>query len=104
MHVIRCFPLDLHRLLLSLNHDGRCLAALAIITRAGSILDPKNRELILFSFFQAKESFLGQTFCYTGPPAYSDTDYSVIPATVTIFWSLKGSPYTENPGNSDILL
>ena len=38
----------------------------------------------------------------TGLPAYSDTGYSDIPATVTLFGSKKGSPYTENPGYSDI--
>ena len=27
-----------------------------------------------------------------------------IPATVTVFWSVKGSPYNENPGYSDIPL
>ena len=40
----------------------------------------------------------------TGLPAYSDTSYSDIPATVTIFWSITGSLYTENHGYSDILL
>ena len=41
-------------------------------------------------------------FPTTGLPAYSDTGYSDIPATVTVFWSIKGSPHTENPGYSDI--
>ena len=40
----------------------------------------------------------------TGLPACSDTGYSDIPATVTVFWSIKGSPHTENPGYSDIPL
>ena len=40
----------------------------------------------------------------TGLPGYSDTGYIDIPATVTLLWSIKGSPYTENPGYSDILL
>jgi len=40
----------------------------------------------------------------SGLTAYSDTGYSDIPAIVTVFWSIKGSPYTENPGYSDILL
>ena len=35
----------------------------------------------------------------TGLPAYSD-----IPATVTVFWSIKGSPFSEDPGYSDIPL
>ena len=39
-----------------------------------------------------------------GLPAYSDTGYSEILLTVTLFWSIKGSAYTENPGCSDILL
>ena len=29
---------------------------------------------------------------------------TVTPVTVTVFWSINGSPYTENPGYSDILL
>ena len=33
----------------------------------------------------------------TGLPAYSDTGYSDILATVTVFWSIKESPYTEIP-------
>ena len=37
----------------------------------------------------------------TGLPAYSDTGYSDIPATVTVFWSKKESHYTEKPGFSD---
>ena len=37
-------------------------------------------------------------------PAYSDASYSGIPAAVTVFWSQKGSPNTENPGYSDIPL
>ena len=32
----------------------------------------------------------------TGLLAFSDTGKSDIPATVTVFWSKKGSPYTEN--------
>ena len=36
--------------------------------------------------------------------AYSDNGYSDIPATVTDCWSMKESPYTENPGYSDIPL
>ena len=40
----------------------------------------------------------------TGLPAYSDTSYSDIPATVTVFWSIKGPSYTENPGYNDILI
>ena len=40
----------------------------------------------------------------TGLPAYSVTGYSDIPATMTVFWSKKGFPYTENPGYSEILL
>ena len=40
----------------------------------------------------------------TGLPDYSDTGYSDIPATVTVFWSKKGFPYTENPCYSDSLL
>ena len=34
----------------------------------------------------------------TGLPADSDTGYSDILLTVTLFGSKKGSPYTENPG------
>ena len=41
---------------------------------------------------------------YTGLPAYSDTSYSDIPVTLTVFWSKKGSSYTDNPGYSDIPL
>ena len=44
------------------------------------------------------------TIIITCLPAYSDTGYSDIPATVTVFWSMKGSPFTENPGYSDIPL
>ena len=35
---------------------------------------------------------------------YSDTGYNDIPATVTVFWYIKGSPCTKNPGYSDIPL
>ena len=42
--------------------------------------------------------------CSTGLPTYSDTGYSDIPATGTVFWSIRGSPCSENPGYSDILL
>ena len=38
-----------------------------------------------------------------GLPAYSDTGYIDIPAFDS-FWSKKGSPYSENPGYSDIPL
>ena len=40
----------------------------------------------------------------TGLPAYSDTGYCDTRATVTVFWSQKGSPYTESPCYSDIPL
>ena len=40
----------------------------------------------------------------TGLPAYSDTGYSDILASVTVFLPIKGSPYTGNPGYSDIPL
>ena len=39
---------------------------------------------------------------YIGLPAYSDTGYSDIPATVTFYWSIKGSPFTGIPGYMDI--
>ena len=41
-----------------------------------------------------------------GLPAYCacDNGYSDIPSTVTVLWSIKGSPHTENPGYSDIPL